>query len=120
VAILDRGRLLAQAPINELLTIGGTEITVYELTLKGASGAVLEQARMRVCSQGWVSSLEQSSEPGGERHWTVRATDQSAAEENLLRLVLQTQGVKVTGFGRKRQSLEEAFFDLIERGGDEA
>ena len=120
VAILDRGRLLAQAPIDELLTIGGAGVTVYELTLKGESGAVLEQARTRVCSQGWVSSLEQSSEPGGERHWIVRATDQSDAEENLLRLVLQTRGVKVTGFGRKRQSLEEAFFDLIERGSGEA
>jgi hypothetical protein len=47
----------------------------------------------------------------------VRAIDQSAADENLLRLVLATRGVKVTGFGRKRQSLEEAFFDLIEKGG---
>jgi hypothetical protein len=45
----------------------------------------------------------------------VKATDQSAAEENLLRLILKTGGVRVTGFGRKRQRLEEAFFDLIEK-----
>ncbi len=117
VAILDRGRLLAQAPIGELLTACGAGATVYELALRGESGAVLEQARTRVRSQSWISSLDEFSEPGGERHWIVRATDQSAAEENLLRLVLATRGVKVTGFGRKRQSLEEAFFDLIEKGG---
>ena len=117
VAILDRGRLLAQAPIGELLTVGGAGVTVYELALRGQSGTVLEQARTRVRSQSWISSLDEFPEKGGERHWIVRATDQSAADENLLRLVLATRGVKVTGFGRKRQSLEEAFFDLIEKGG---
>jgi ABC-2 type transport system ATP-binding protein len=117
VAILDRGRLLAQAPIDELLTIGGTGVAVYEITLEGESGDVLERARTRVRSQGRVSSLDESSMPGGGRHWILRTTDQPAAEEDLLRLILQTRGVKVTGFGRKRQSLEEAFFDLIEKGG---
>ncbi len=46
--------------------------------------------------------------------WLVRATDRAAAERHLLRLVLETPDVEVTGFGRKRQTLEEAFFDLIE------
>jgi len=88
VAILEGGRLLAQAPIDELLTTGGAGGTVYELALKGESAAVLEQARARVRSQSWISSLDESSEPGRERRWIVRATDESAAEENLLRLVL--------------------------------
>ncbi len=115
VAILERGRLLAQAPIDELLTTGGAGVTVYELALEGESGALLEQARARLRSQTWVSSIEELSGP--ERRWIVRSTDESAAEENLLRLVLKTRGVRVTGFGRKRQSLEEAFFDLIEKDG---
>ena len=120
VAILDRGRLLAQAPIDELLTLGGTGVAVYELTLSGENGAALESARSRVRSQGWVSSLDESPEPEGERRWVVGTTDPDAAEGHLLRLVLEVPGVRVTGFGRKRQSLEEAFFDLIERGGGEA
>jgi ABC-2 type transport system ATP-binding protein len=115
VAILDRGELIAQASIDELLMVGGAGVAVYELALKGESGADLEQARTRVRSQSWVASLEESSKPGRERHWVVRATDEFAAEENLLRLVLKTRGVRVTGFGRKRQRLEEAFFNLIER-----
>jgi ABC-2 type transport system ATP-binding protein len=115
VAILDRGRLLAQAPIGDLLTIGGSGGAVYELGLRGEPAAGLEQARRRVRSQGWVSSIDESSEPGGELRWLVRATDRVAAERHLLRLVLEIPGVEVTGFGRKRQSLEEAFFDLIEK-----
>jgi len=117
VAILDRGRLLAQAPIDELLTLGGGGVAVYELALRSKSGDVLEEVRGRIRSQGWISSLDESAESDGERRWIVRATDQSAAEEWLLRLVLETRGVKVTRFGRKRQSLEEAFFNLIEKGG---
>jgi len=119
VAILDRGRLLAQAPIDELLTVGGIGVADYEVLLGGEPGTLMEQASARVRSQGWVSSLDESSEPGGGRRWIVRITDQPAAEENLLRLILQTRGVNVTGFGRRRQSLEEAFFDQIEKGGED-
>ncbi|HEX5849411.1 MAG TPA: ABC transporter ATP-binding protein [Rubrobacter sp.] len=119
VAILDRGRLLAQAPIDELLTVGGIGGADYEVLLDGESETVMEQASARVRSQGWVSSLDESSEPGGGRRWIVRITDQPAAEENLLRVILQTRGVNVTGFGRKRQSLEQAFFDQIEKGGED-
>lgn len=117
VAILRNGRLLAQAPIDELLSTGGAGGIVYELTLRSSSTVTLEEARKRVRSQSWVSSLEESLGPGGERSWLVRTTDESSAEEDLLRLVLESRNVKITGFGRKRQSLEEAFFDLIERGG---
>ena len=117
VAILRDGHLLAQAPIDELLSVGGAGGAVYEMTLRSGSEATLEEARARVRSQSWVSSLEESPGPGRERSWLVRTTDESAAEEDLLRLVLESRGVKITGFGRKRQSLEEAFFDLIERGG---
>ncbi len=117
VAILRDGHLLAQAPIDELLSTGGAGSAVYEMTLQSNSEATLEAARTRVRSQNWVSSLEESPGPGEKRNWLVRATDESAAEKDILRLVLEDRSVKVTGFGRKRQSLEEAFFDLIKRGG---
>jgi ABC-2 type transport system ATP-binding protein len=115
VAVLRNGRLLAQAPIEELLTAGGAGIAVFELILKSASGKALEAARERVRSKEWVSSLEESPGPDGERSWLVRTTDEAVAEEKLLRLALEGRGVKVVGFGKKRQSLEDAFFDLIER-----
>lgn len=120
VAILQNGRLLAQAPIDELLSVGGSGATVYELTLWSNSEDVLEQARERVRSQDWVSSLEETPGPDGTRVWQVKTTDESAAEEDLLRLVLADRSIKVAGFVRKKQSLEEAFFGLIERGAGEA
>ncbi|MDQ3506857.1 MAG: ABC transporter ATP-binding protein [Actinomycetota bacterium] len=111
-AILREGRLLAHAPINELLSTDGSG--AYEIRLGSTPGNALEKVRNRVESQTWVASLEEASEPGGERTWLVKTTDETAAEENLIRLVLEDRSVKVVGFGRKRQSLEEAFFDLIE------
>ena len=117
VAVLDRGRLLAQAPIDELSTTDGAGVSVYEITLAVENGSALEKTRSRVLSQGWVSALDESLMPDGKHRWVVRATDRETAEGHLLRLVLETPGVRVTGFGPKRQSLEETFFDLIERGG---
>lgn len=114
VAILREGHLLAQAPIDELLSIGGP---VYEITLRGGSEQALEKARSRVRSQGWISSLEESAGPSGERTWLVKTADESASED-LLRLILESRDTKIIGFGRKRQSLEEAFFDLVEKDGE--
>jgi ABC-2 type transport system ATP-binding protein len=116
VAILRDGHLLAQAPIEELLSTGDAGVAVYELTLRSSSEDAAEEARARVRARSWVSSLEESPGPGGERIWLVRTTDESAAEEDLLRLVLESRSVRVTGFGRKRQSLEEAFFELVQKG----
>lgn len=114
VAVLRNGRLLAQAPIEKILTTGGTGVSVFELILRNASEKALEAARERVRSKDWVSSLEEFPGPGTERNWLVRTTDEAAAEEELLRLILEGRGIKVASFGKKRQSLEEAFFDLIE------
>ena len=118
VAILRSGRLLAQAPIDELLLVEGTGTAVYELALHSDSESALEKTRTRLQSQGWVSFVRESPGPSGTLVWVVKTTDESAAEESLLRLVLENQDVKVASFGRKRQSLEKTFFDLIEKGGD--
>lgn len=115
VAILQNGRLLAQAPIHELLSTEGPGAAAYEILLGSSPEDALEKTRNRVESQTWVASLEETPEPGGERTWLIKTTDE-AAEESLLRLVLEEETIKIVGFGRKRQSLEEAFFDLIEGG----
>ncbi|CAN5908474.1 N/A [soil metagenome] len=118
VAVLRSGRLLAQAPIDEMLVVKGAGVAVYELTLRSNSESALDEARTRLQSQDWVSFLEESTGPGKERVWLVGTNDESVAEDRLLRLVLEGRGVRIAGFGRKRQSLEEAFLDLIEADGD--
>ncbi|MGB3632662.1 MAG: ABC transporter ATP-binding protein [Rubrobacteraceae bacterium] len=116
VAILQNGHLLAHAPIDELLLVEGAGVAVYEIALRSDSESTLEKTREKLRSQSWISSLEETSGQSHETTWLVKTTDESAAEENLLRLVLEERGIKVADFGRKRQSLEEAFFDLIEKG----
>ena len=120
VAILKDGELLAQAPTEELLagrTGGGAD---YELLLRASGEGAAEslaKARSLVRDRPWVSSLEEDS-GAGEVRWLVSVTDEAAAEEELLRLVLSHRNVRVVSFGHHRRSLEEAFFGLIEGGED--
>ncbi|MGI8649236.1 MAG: ABC transporter ATP-binding protein [Rubrobacter sp.] len=114
VAILQNGNLLAHAPIDELLAAGDSEVAVYELTVKADSEKDFQDAKETIRLRGWVSSLEESRGLEGERNWIVGTNDEKTAEKELLRLVLDHRGVQVTGFGRKKQNLEEAFFGLIE------
>jgi ABC-2 type transport system ATP-binding protein len=119
VAILKDGELLAQAPTEELLAGRTAGTAVYELLLKASGKEVAEtlvKARSRVRGLPWVSSLEEDT-GAGEVRWLVSVTDEAAAEEELLRLVLSHRGVRVVSFGQRRRSLEEAFFGLVE--GDE-
>ena len=114
-AILKDGELVAQAPIGELLAEGGAGSAVYELLLRGPDDE-LREARARIEARPWVSCLEESpvSAENTARRWKVYATDEAAAEGELLREALGPKGIKVESFGRKRQSLEETFLDLVE------
>ena len=119
VAILKDGKLLAHAPTEELLSGRTAGTTAYELLLKASDGEAAEslaKVRSQVRGLPWVSSLDEEPDSGNIR-WVVRVTDEAAAEEELLRLVLRQRGMRVVGFGQQRRSLEEAFFGLVE-GGD--
>jgi ABC-2 type transport system ATP-binding protein len=107
VAILNNGELIAQAPIEELLA--GTGGVVYSLELKGDGARVRE----RLAGLTWVSEIRASAN-GGNARLQVAVTDESAAEHELLRLVLADESVTVTSFGRKQYQLEEIFLDLVE------
>ena len=107
VAILDHGELVAQAPIEELLT--GSSGTVYWFVLRGDA----TQAQARIAGQPWVSNINVLS-VDGEMSWQVTVTDEAAAEDQLLRLVLSDEGVNVTHFGRKTYELEEVFLNTVE------
>ena len=107
VAILNRGQLIAEAPIDQLLVGGGS--IIYNVALKGDAA----EAHKRIASQPWVSSIK--STPGAaQTDWQVTVTDDAAAEDQLLRLVLADEHIKVTEFGRKKYELEEVFLDLVE------
>ncbi|MDN5697859.1 MAG: ABC transporter ATP-binding protein [Rubrobacter sp.] len=114
-AILKGGELAAQAPIGELMAEGGAGSAVYELLIKGPDEA-LRRARADLEGREWLVSIEESAAPAEDfaRRWKIYVTDAAAAEGELLRAALTHESVSIESFGRKRQSLEEAFLDLVE------
>ncbi|MFN2197750.1 MAG: ABC transporter ATP-binding protein [Anaerolineales bacterium] len=107
VLILNHGRLVAEAPIEELLD-GNGAAAVYQVALKGETGA----AQARVAARPWVQSLN-AEQQNGLTTWQVSVTDSDAAEDELLYLVLAEHDVRVTNFGRKTYNLEEVFLNLV-------
>jgi ABC-2 type transport system ATP-binding protein len=108
VAILNQGHLVAEAPIQELLDGKDCAVT-FQVTLKGDS----TQAFQRVQNQPWVENIKSEVENGYTR-WMVGVSDENAAEDQLMRLILEDKDVGVSGFGRKSYNLEEVFMNIIE------
>ena len=108
VAILNKGALVAQAPIDELLSTRGGS-AAYSLALRGDSSGV----RRRLEEQPWVSALS-VTHANASPHLQVAVRDEAAAERHLLRLVMADPSVTVLEFGRTRHTLEDVFVDLVE------
>jgi ABC-type multidrug transport system ATPase subunit len=111
VAILNRGQLIAEAPIDELLA-GDGGATKYDITLKSETEAALASTRERVVSQPWVQNLSVTRNDG-LTCWQVSVTDEAAAEDQLQRLILEDRSLNVKHFGRKTYNLEEVFLELV-------
>ncbi|MGE0554734.1 MAG: ABC transporter ATP-binding protein [Gemmatimonadales bacterium] len=107
VAILNHGKLVAQAPIEELLA--GSGHVTFVIDLQGT----VERVQDRIAALSWVVSVESEPVEGGAR-WTVAVHDDTLADEQLLRLILQDDGVRVRSFGRRRYQLEDVFMNLLE------
>ena len=112
VAILNHGKLVAQAPINELMA--GNGAAVYTMTVVGDG----RDTRARLAPAPWVTSITASDAHGTSELTTlqVAVTDARAAEASLLRLALEEPATIVTSFGRKQHNLEEVFMNLVEGG----
>jgi len=107
VAIMNHGQLVARAPIAELMA--DTHGLTYTLTVKGDGLAT----RARLGQQPWISAVTAGAS-NGTTALQVSVTDEQAAEEQLLRLVLAEVGVTITEFGRQKHNLEEVFMGIVE------
>jgi ABC-2 type transport system ATP-binding protein len=107
VAIVNHGKLITQAPIDELLA--GTGEIVYSVTLRGDAENVYSQ----VNDKPWVSGINTTQE-GDQTIWDISVTDQEAAEDQLMSLLVSS-GLKVSDFGQKEQNLEDIFLSIVER-----
>jgi len=109
VAILNHGRLIAQAPIEELLA--GDGAATYSLVVRGDGAAT----RQRLMQQPWVKSVA-INPVNGTTELEVGTTEERVAEANILRVALDDPSVVITEFGRHKYNLEEVFVQLVEGG----
>jgi ABC-2 type transport system ATP-binding protein len=107
VAIVNQGELVTQGPIEALLA--GTGDLTYTVTLRGDT----QSAYTQINQQAWVSGIE-ANQNGGQTTWQVSVTDEAAAEDQLMSLLV-SNGLKVSNFSRKEQNLEDIFINIVER-----
>jgi ABC-type multidrug transport system ATPase subunit len=112
VVILNKGVLVAQGPIEELLASG--QGAAFTLTVKGDYAAA--EARLR--SQPWVTGM-QVMWKNGRVSWQIRVSDPDLAEDRLVPLALAGGEVTVCEFGRKAQNLEDVFLSIVEEDNHE-
>jgi ABC-2 type transport system ATP-binding protein len=112
VAIVNHGEMVTQAPIEELLA--GQGELVYSVTLRGEAGdQSVASAYTQINQQPWISEIH-ASQQGDQTTWQVSVTDEAAAEDQLMSLLVSS-GLKVSSFNRKEQNLEDIFINIIER-----
>ncbi|KAA3645790.1 MAG: ABC transporter ATP-binding protein [Chloroflexi bacterium] len=112
VAILNRGKLVTQAPIQKLLADSGS--LEFDIVLRGATSVAYE----RVIDQQWVQNIAVSTQ-GEQTFWQVKVTDTEAAEEKLLPLILVDRSVVVQSFMPQQPDLEETFLSIIGEGSND-
>jgi len=112
VVILNKGELVAQGPIEEVLAWG--QAVSFTLTVRGDSEGI--EARLR--SQPWVTGLEEMSR-NGRVSWLIRVSDRELAEAELVSLALAGGGVTICEFGCKTQNLEDVFLNVIKESNHE-
>ncbi len=109
VAILNHGELVAQAPLQELLS--ESHGIIYEIELEGDVG----RAHSHLTSLPWVSGIK-VTKTQARTTWQVYVTDEMAAKSELLKLLVCDEHVCVVEFGRKKYELEDVFLSIVEGG----
>jgi ABC-2 type transport system ATP-binding protein len=111
VVILERGRLIAQGRIEELLA---GDSNLFHLTVRG-DGSIVKD---RLLSIPWIKKIE--AEIGAPDLTNSRTTklliyvsDDRAAETELLRLAIKDEQTIITHFERLTHNLEDVFVNLV-------
>jgi ABC-2 type transport system ATP-binding protein len=106
VAILNQGKLVAQGPIENFLN-GGSEIR-YTVKLKKDPRLAYQLLR----KQTWISTVDLKI--GSPSVLNITVSDEVAAEERLLKLLVNETDNILTDFRRTEYELEDAFVKMVE------
>ncbi len=108
VAILDRGRLVTEGPLADLLARYARPL--YRIDPEPGQDTALQALAAALRSTPWIDHVIEGA--GG---LTVSVTDEAAASAGLLPMVVAAD-LRVAGFERARPSLEDVFLRLVGRG----
>jgi ABC-2 type transport system ATP-binding protein len=108
VVILNRGRLVAQAPIEQMLAGNGGSAT-YNVVASGDQAAL----RLSLNSQAWIASFTAMPE-GLCTRYEVAVADGKTDGDRLFALLSHCEGIEVKEFAPKKYRLEDIFIDLVE------
>jgi ABC-2 type transport system ATP-binding protein len=106
VAILDRGRLVTEAPLDRLLADHVRPL--YHLTPEPGQESAVAELTARLRATPWVTDVGASAD-GGLR---ITVSDPAAASSSLLSLVVEAD-VRLADFERVRPTLEDVFLELV-------
>lgn len=112
VAILNNGKIVASGPIEHILN--GKEGVVYRVIIKGNHNGLCE----RLAEFPWVANTTITPHKGTSI-LQIRVTDESVAEEDLLRYIMSHSTVSVVEFSRKKYELEQVFMEIVKGDGNE-
>ncbi len=107
VAVLHRGRRVAQAPIEQLLA--GSDAASFVVEVRGDG----QDAVGRLEALPWVSGV-QASPLEGRTRLRVSVDDVDVAEQRLLRELLDDENLWIVSYAAHRLDLEQVFVELVE------
>ncbi len=110
VAILNHGELVAQAPIQELLS-GDNNNFVFTLAVRGEPRTV-KDVFDQLQAQAWVTHVQMTSQ-GSMAEYHVSVINMQVAESLLLPFVLRDGNLSICSFGRNHVKLEDVFLNLV-------
>jgi ABC-2 type transport system ATP-binding protein len=106
VAIVHKGVLIAQDPIDTLLQGSGS--IIYEVAMQGETQSAYE----RLLQQPWVKKIEIRSSIT-PIIWHITISDEQKAQARLLPLITSDSQVQVIEFGRHKHELEDIFVTMV-------
>jgi ABC-2 type transport system ATP-binding protein len=107
VAILDRGHLVTEGLMSELLERYARPI--YRIEPEGGQDAALARLADTIAAAPWVTTVERSH--GSLR---VAVNDEALAGRELL-VAMAAEGLVLLAFERQRPTLEDVFLQLVGR-----
>jgi ABC-2 type transport system ATP-binding protein len=112
VVILNQGKLIADGPVEELLSSGRD--VVYFITFEGETG----EAKAKIETLPWVANLVEEKRNHFSQ-WRLAVSDPETAKHQLLPLLVGSEKCTVLSFGRKERELEDVFMKVVSGGNHE-